>query len=207
MKHAVDLSTWNRREHFEFFRQYEMPFWGVTANLDCTRMYRRAKAEGFPFSLGYHYASLRAVNEVEEFRMRLEGELPVCYDAVHLSTTVARPDGTFGFSFVEFNRDFQKFLADCNAENQRIQSEPGLSESHSGDDVVYFTVLRGISFTSVSHPFRMKWQTGIPLIGFGEIFSEGDRRLLPHSVHVHHALVDGQHMTKYFQRFQELLNE
>ncbi len=207
MKRPIDLATWNRREHFEFFRQYDMPFWGATTQLDCTRMYARAKAEGFPFSLGYHYASLQAANEIEAFRMRIEDGQPVCYDAVHLSTTIARADGTFGFSFVDYSDDFQKFVDDSQIENRRVQAETGLADAYTGLDVIYFTVLRGVSFTSVDHPYRRCHDNpGIPLIGFGEIYSQGDNRFLPGSCHVHHALVDGQHVGQYFTRFQELLN-
>ena len=77
MKTPIDLATWPRREHFAFFKQYDMPFWGVTARLDCTRLYEKAKSEGFPFSAGYHFASLQAVNEVDELRCRIEDNLPV----------------------------------------------------------------------------------------------------------------------------------
>ena len=59
MKTPIDLATWPRLEHFEFFKQYDMPFFGITAQLDCTRLYDKSKKEGFPFSAGYHFASLQ----------------------------------------------------------------------------------------------------------------------------------------------------
>jgi chloramphenicol O-acetyltransferase type A len=171
-------------------------------------MYVRAKAEGFPFSLGYHYASLQAANEIEAFRMRIEGGQPVCYDTVHLSTTISRPDGTFGFSFVPNVDDFQKFVDDSRTENRRVQAETGLPEVYTDLDVIYFTVLRGVAFTSVDHPYRHCHDNpGIPLIGFGEMYSQAGKRILPSSCHVHHALVDGRHVGQYFTRFQELLNQ
>jgi chloramphenicol O-acetyltransferase len=30
---------------------------------------------------------------------------------------------------------------------------------------------------------------------------------MPHNIHVHHALVDGQHVRRYFQLFQQYLNQ
>jgi len=90
MKTIIDLAAWPRREHFEFFRQYDMPFFGITAQLDCTRFYDKSKKEGFPFSAAYHFASLQAVNEVEELRCRIEDDQPVRYDVVHFSTDVPR---------------------------------------------------------------------------------------------------------------------
>ncbi|MCL2118707.1 MAG: CatA-like O-acetyltransferase [Planctomycetaceae bacterium] len=145
MKTPIDLATWPRREHFAFFKQYDMPFFGVTVQLDCTRLYEKVKSEGFPFSAGYHFASLQAANEVDELRCRIEDDLPVRYDAIHLSTTIARPDGTFGFSFQRYTDDFEQFVAEFIAETQRVQAESGLKIPYSGQDIVYYTVARGIA--------------------------------------------------------------
>ena len=104
MKTTIDLANWPRREHFEFFRQYDMPFFGITAQLDCTRLYDKAKSKGFPFAAAYHFTSLQAVNEVEELRCRIEDDLPVRYDVVHFSTTIARPDGRRRSDFFQSKR-------------------------------------------------------------------------------------------------------
>ena len=207
MKNFIDLSTWPRREHFELFMQYEIPFWGVTAQVDCTRLYEKAKKQGFPFSLGYHYASLRAVNAVEEFRYRLEDDKPVCYDVIHASTTVARPDGTFGFSFHPYTDNLDQFIEEGIAEYNRVKNNTALNGSVWGQEVVYCTVLRGIRFTSLDHPRRISREYAIPLLAFGKMFEENGHRKFPHCVHAHHALVDGQHMEKYFQVFQRFLDE
>ena len=207
MKTIIDLATWPRRAHFEFFRQYDMPFWGVTAQLDCTRLYDKAKREGFPFSAGYHFASLQVVNEVEELRCRIEDDQPVRYDAIHLSTTIARPDGTFGFSFQRFTDDFGQFVAEFIAETQRVQAETGLKSPYNGLDVIYYTVARGISFTSFDHPIMLRRQGSVPLMAFGEMVQDGNRKTIAHSLHAHHALVDGQHAARYFRRVQANLNE
>ena len=207
MKTPIDLATWPRREHFEFFRQYDMPFWGVTAQLNCTRLYDKAKNEGFPFSAGYHFASLQAVNEVEELRCRIEDDQPVRYDAIHLSTTIARPDGTFGFSFQRYTEDFTQFITEFITETKRVQSETGLKSPYDGQDIIYYTVARGIAFTSFDHPFMFRRQGSVPLMAFGEMVSDGTRKTIAHTLHAHHALVDGQHAARYFRRVQERLEK
>jgi len=207
MKTTIDLTTWPRREHFEFFKQYDMPFFGITTQLDCTQLYDKAKKEGFPFSAAYHFASLRAANEVEELRCRIEDDQPILYDVIHLSTTIARPDGTFGFSFQRYTKNFEQFVAEFIAEAKRVQSETGLKNPYSDQDVIYYTVARGIAFTSFDHPMMFRRQGSIPLMAFGEMVQDGQRKMIAHSLHVHHALVDGRHVAKYFQRIQQRLNE
>ena len=43
MKQKLNLDTWNRKEHFLFFKQMEEPFFGITTNIDCTKAYEKAK--------------------------------------------------------------------------------------------------------------------------------------------------------------------
>jgi len=207
MKTIIDLANWPRHEHFEFFKQYDMPFFGITAQLDCTRLYDKSKSQGFPFAAAYHFASLQAINEVEELRCRNEDDLPVRYDVIHLSTTIARPDGTFGFSFQRYTEDFGQFVAGFIAETQRVQAETGLKNPYSDQDIIYYTVTRGIAFTSFDHPMMFRRQGSVPLMAFGEMVHDGTRRIIAHSLHAHHALVDGRHAAMYFQRVKARLNE
>ena len=39
MKQTIDITHWNRREHFEFFSQFDEPFFGITTLEDFTTAY------------------------------------------------------------------------------------------------------------------------------------------------------------------------
>lgn len=206
MKRYIELKNWNRREHFELFASYASPFWGVSANIDCTRLLERSKDEKFSFSTGYHYASLQALNRIESFRQRFEHGRIIEYERVHLSSTIGRPDGTFGFNFVRFSEDFEVFKSDWQKETERITGSDVLSCGYENDDVVFYSVLRGVSFTSCYHPFKSSGSC-IPIVTFGETFKEGIRLKIPHALQVHHAFIDGHHAKAYFNLVQEFLNE
>jgi chloramphenicol O-acetyltransferase type A len=201
----INVSTWKRRQHFELFSGYANPYWSVTVNVDCTKMYKQSKQDGFPFYLGYHYASLRAANMVDAFRQRIENGKPVEYETVHQSTTIARLDGTFGFSFTPFSNDFEKFVTDGIAESERVRNSTELFSGHAEPDVIYYTVLRGVAFMSDCQPYRTG--SSVPILVFGETFIENGIHKMPHSIHVSHALVDGQHVSQYIQLFQQFLND
>ena len=53
MKQKIDLATWNRKEHFEFFSKFEEPFFGTTIQFDCTKAYHKAKELGVSFFVYY----------------------------------------------------------------------------------------------------------------------------------------------------------
>ncbi len=97
MKQLIDIATWKRKEHFQFFKDYQEPFFGVTANVDCTKAYSYAKANKLSFFLYYMYQSLAAVNAIEEFRYRIENGKVVCFDTIHCSTTALNANNLFAF--------------------------------------------------------------------------------------------------------------
>jgi chloramphenicol O-acetyltransferase type A len=71
------------------------------------------------------------------------------------------------------------------------------------DDVIYHTSLPWVSFTSFAHARNKGRGESIPRIVFGKFSREGDRLLMPFSVEVHHALMDGLHVGRYLSRMEE----
>jgi len=82
MRHEIDLSTWKRREHFEVFKNFDEPLFGITVKVECSAAYKKAKELGYSFSNYYLYLSLKVANEIEEFRYRIEDDKVYCYDSV-----------------------------------------------------------------------------------------------------------------------------
>ena len=90
MKHPIDLEHWNRKEHFLFFGSMDDPFFGLTTQIDVTSIYKEAKADHASFFLYSLHKIMTAVNEVEEFRYRIIDNIPVCFDRIHVGTTIGR---------------------------------------------------------------------------------------------------------------------
>lgn len=206
MKHQLDLENWPRKQHFEFFKQFEEPYFGVTANVDVTLAFEHSKAAGITLFIYYLYQSLAAANMIEPFRYRIEEDSVVVYDAVHGSATINRPNGTFGFSYINYDQSFIKFLEGAEQEIERVQSSTDLMPSQSSQNVIHFSALPWINFTSISHARMFSFKESVPKISFGRITDVEGQKIMPVSVHVHHALMDGMHVGQYLQCFQDLLN-
>ena len=74
-------------------------------------------------------------------------------------------------------------------------------------DLIYYSVIPWISFTSFKHAGRLDNRQTVPRIVFGKIFDEGNDKKMPLSVEVHHAMMDGFHVGKYFNLFQEKIDK
>jgi chloramphenicol O-acetyltransferase type A len=203
----IDLAHWNRRRHFEFFRSYDEPYFGVCVEVDCTTAYRQAKEMNTSFFLYYLHKSITAANSVENFRYRIAADGGVnVFDRVDASSTIDRPDGTFGFSYIPFHPDYPAFERIAKEEIARVRQSEELLAAGQSDCVIHYSSLPWMRFTSFSHARHFSERDSSPKIAFGKLTSEGDRRLMPASLHVHHALVDGRHVGAYYDAFQELLN-
>ena len=205
-KHFIDLENWERRDHFEYFSKFSDPFWGVTINIDCTVAYHRAKSENFSFYLSYLHHSLCAINLIEAFRLRIEDGRPVCYDRIDASSTVDRPDGSFGFSNILYKEEFIEFQELARLEISRVRAENGLDTKVAGQNVIHYSAVPWISFTSLSHASNREFKDSIPKITFGKIFSQDNRMVMPVAVHAHHALVDGLQAGQFVKLFQQLMD-
>ena len=207
MKHEIDISTWKRREHFEFFNKFDEPLFGITVKVDCAKAYIKSKQAGYPFSLYYLYLSLKVVNEIEEFRYRIEDDKVYCYASVGAGPTIFREDETFGYGFYPFYEDIEAFMQNARLENERVKANTGLCFSEPREDIIHYSTLPWADFTAVNHARMWDAARSVPKITFGKITRDGDKMWLPVDIHANHALLDGFHVGKFVERFQELLNK
>ncbi len=209
MKTKLELDTWNRKEHFEFFGSFDEPFFGITTNLDFTKGYQKIEDLGYPYFLFYLHKSLLAANSIEAFRYRIEDDNVYLYDKIHASPTIGREDHTFGFSFMEHHDDFGTFVSESKKEIEAVKNSKGLRHTDNAKriDTIHYSSIPWCNFTGLSHARHFQFKDSVPKISFGKYTKVEGKLTLPVSVHVHHGLADGYHVGQYLELFQKLLNE
>jgi chloramphenicol O-acetyltransferase type A len=201
----LNLDSWKRAGHFHFFKGYEQPFFNVCTEVDVSGLHARCRQPNGPsFFLSTLYHSIRAANETEAFRLRIRDDRVWQHDVVHPGSTVLRDDETFTFARIEYVPDYAEFERAGRAiiAQVRTGTEP-LASDPAQDDMIYYSVLPWIRFTSFANAHRMRTES-VPRIVFGQHFERDGKRWLPTSVDVHHALVDGLDVGRFLQRFTEL---
>ena len=202
MAHRLDLIAWKRRPHFELYEAMAQPFFNVCAEVDVTGVWNQCRRDR---QLSYTLASLflgsRAANSIEALRLRIRGNEVWMHDIVHFSTTVIRPDNTFAFARVEHRNSFREFGEAGREVIERARTSSGLEIPEKDDDAIYHSILPWIRFTAFSNPIQGK-EDCVPRIVYGKVGPSGDRWMMPVGVEVHHALVDGHDVGKFFEAFQ-----
>lgn len=208
MPKQLDVQKWIRRDVFEFFRGFDKPYFNICTQLDITRLLLALRERpGRSVSLAYHYFALRAANEIEPFRYRLKNGEVIVYDVIHGGTTVLLPSEIFTLVYFEYDTSFEKFMAGAERAVKDALSGDGAFRPNPRDDMIHCTTLPWISFTSFSHARNWGHEDSVPKIAFGKFVKTNDRTLLPFSVEVHHALMDGLHVGRYVARLEEALRE
>ena len=202
----LDLANWPRRELFEFFREFDKPYFYICTRLDVTNLL--AELRNHPdvsASLAYHYFALKAANEVEPFRYRLRNGQVLVHDVINGGTTFLLPNETFTLVYFDYADTFAEFIGPAQRAIEETKTDAAFRPRHEDDARIHCTTIPWISFTSFSHARNWRREDSVPKISFGKFMRENDRLLMPFSVEVHHALMDGLHVGRYVARIEEML--
>lgn len=201
----INLDEWSRKVHFEFFRSFDEPFHGVCVDVDVTPSVHFCKENQRSFFAHYLYALLRATNQLRPMKLRIIDDLPVEYHNVDVSATLAKPDGTFGFSYVRYDEDFDTFYMFLQEEQKRVEQSEDLLPPVNSIGCLHVSALPWLKFTSLSHARDYGRGDSVPKVSFGKLHDVEGRQMMPMSVHVHHSLVDGRDVADLVSLFEELM--
>ncbi len=206
MEREIDIKTWNRRRTYEFFKDFEDPFFNMTANLDVSKIYTFCAEYDFSYSLACLFFSQQTVNEIPEFRIRQLDNKLVQYDLVEATQTILQDDETFSFCYFEHKPNIFQFDQAGKEAREKYKALNTFDVETERLDLIYYSVIPWVSFTSFKHATRFDKTQTIPRIVFGKYFYEGDVLKMPVSVEANHTIMDGIHVGKYFNQFQGKLD-
>ncbi|MDG5491469.1 CatA-like O-acetyltransferase [Psychroserpens sp. SPM9] len=203
----LDINTWKRKQHYEHFRALKDPYFGVTIPFDLTKAYQFAKAHGVSFFGKYLHDCMKAMNTVDELKLRIVNDDVVAYDVINASATLMRSDLTFGFSYIEFDEDLHQFLANIEAEKSRIESTGALYPDRNDLQCIHCSALPWLNFSGHKEPVSGHLES-VPKLAFSKIDKkENNSMVMNVAINVNHALVDGYHVGLFSEKFQHYLNK
>ncbi len=212
MKHIIDINTWERKENYEFFLGFQNPTISITSEVECAGAKARAKAAGESFFLHYLYAVLRAVNEIPEFRFRIDAEGRVVYfDHVDMLTPIkVKENGRFFTIRLPWNTDFQTFYTTAKAIINDIDpnGNPYDMEKVGGKDlldVILLSATPDLYFTSLPCTQEHRHGSNYPLMNAGKAILKEGKLVMPIAMTIHHGFIDGHHLSLFYKKVEEFL--
>lgn len=204
---TIDMNQYNRKDHFEYFSQMAYPYVGITVNVDITDWLALVKEKELPFFHSFLYAITRAANSIKEFRQRITAEGQIIeFEKCFSSYTIALPDETYCYCQVDAHKPYREFLSHAKAEQKKAMEEENLDDGDEVLQLFFISSLPWISYTSLVQPVPAPADSN-PRITWGRYFTQNDRVWIPVSLLCHHALVDGIHLARFFEKLENLLAE
>lgn len=194
----VDIEKWERKEFYLHFINEVRCTYSTTVNLDITNL------KGQRLYPAMIWLLTQAVNIFPEFRTALTNEGLGIYDKLHPAYTVFNKDRkNFSEIWTEFDPDYSRFLSayendsikySCSAKYSPKPNRP--ANSFDISMVPWFT------FTAFDINVFDEGKYLLPIFTMGKFFDEGDKRILPLAIQVHHAVCDGYHVGKFVEELQ-----
>ena len=202
----VDVSSWARRTTYEFFLDYKDPYFNFTANVDVTNLRAFCRENKLAFSIVALFYSQQVANSIREFRLRWLGDKLVEFESIEATQTILNDDETFSFCYFEAKPTVFEYVEAGRAAREKYLKLKTFDVEADRIDLIYYSVIPWVSFTSFKHASRLDRTQTVPRIVFGRMFDKHERKLMPLSVEANHAIMDGYHVGKFFRRFQEMIN-
>ena len=149
-----------------------------------------------------------AANRIKELKYRIKQNDVVYFEKIGASPTIGRENGTFAFSFIDYNEDFNIFYNSLQEEIEAVNSSTGLRAAGDTDkiDVIHYSSIPWIRFSGITHARRFISNDSCPKITFGKMSANENSYTMPIAVNAHHGLADGKHVGEFLTFFQDILN-
>jgi chloramphenicol O-acetyltransferase type A len=206
----IDLETWKRKEHFNFFYRMDYPQFNICLNLDISNFLVFTKENKLSFYYSMIYSVTHVVNSIDDFKYRIRDGKVVLHDKIHPSFTYMNNDDEnelFKMITVDLKDDIFEFEKTAKETSLKQSDYFRLDKLIGRDDLIYITCIPWISFTHISHTITINKNDSVPKISWGKFYMDGDKVLLPFSIQVNHALMDGFQIGKYVEQLQNYMNE
>lgn len=204
----LDKENWKRKKHFEFFKEFEIPFFNMCTNLDITNTFRYSKNNKLSLYRVVLYAVMHCCNALEEFRYRIrEDDAIVIHGKVHPGVAMISDGDVYTNFIIPYKHNFSDFINEYNKASEEAKGNIIVGEDQEGkDDLIFISSIPWTSFTSITNPMRTGYRDSIPRIIFGKQFKQNGKIMMPFSVQVNHCLMDGIHVSKYYFKLSEILS-
>lgn len=183
------------------------PHLSLTVEIDVTHLMEDLKPQGVSLFNACLFGIMSAANHVAEFKTRFRDDGVIEHDILNASVTVPLEGDRFAFCEIDYSADWRTFNANCDAAIEIAKQQKELVENikPGNDQWVFTSCLPWIKFSAMNNPLAGP-DDCVPRVVWGKISQATDGRWsMPVVTEVHHALVDGIHMAKFFDHLESTL--
>lgn len=206
----IDLSTWPRREHFQYYRSILPCGYSITVRLDVTHFTEMIRQNGLRFYPTFIWSVSHIITKHPAFRMGVDAEgNPGYYDMVNPNYTIFHEDDhTFSDLWTPHSEDFPTFYRAFEEDGKTYGDRHSIKVKEGMTPNFYcISCAPWIDFTGYSSFVSGGQPNLFPVLTYGKISEENGRKTIPFAINISHAAADGWHTAQFINDLQAFLNQ
>ena len=203
----VILDGWDRHDIYNSYRGLDFPYIIITAEVDATRLRAVTREAGVSFYFSMIYLASAAADSIRNFHYRIMDGEPYYAETV-TPTAVHLRKGETAFVMVECDPygSMGEFARKNRAKAELKENAGNPRKPENRTDIYNFSAIPWVHYTGFVRTIGKIGVDSNPKFTAGKYAEKDGRVLLPFSVQTHHGLMDGLHVGRFYERFQELLD-
>ncbi|WP_298441452.1 CatA-like O-acetyltransferase [uncultured Ferrimonas sp.] len=202
----IDMDSWPRRQQFELYRDLDMPYVGICADVEITALLAYCQQHQLSSYRAIIYAVLLLSDELPWLRQRIRGEQVIEHEQLVIGATALSDDQQLRFSRIPHQSNWPEFNAEAKRIGAMLAHSRQLFNDDTGSDsdgAIFVSCLPWLRFTQFTHPVPVQPSCSIPRLGWGKYDKQAERTVMPLSLQVHHGLADGIHIAQFYQKLEQ----
>lgn len=204
---TIDMETWPRRQHFEYYRNDLPCGYSLTVQIDVTEAVVFSRSQNKKFYGCFLYAASKTVNQLDFLRMMVpeEGGVGIWETSNPSFTVFHEDDHTFSDLWMEYHAEFDEFYEEFEKTVHVYGNNKGI-KARTDMPMNFFCIscVPWLDYTGCS-TYSMGTPALFPIITFGKFTEKNGVYTLPVTMTISHASADGYHASVFFQKLQNNL--
>lgn len=207
----IDLNTWERKSHYEWFSSFADPSLAIDTKIDVTKLIGYCKENKLSSFAVIMYVISECINANKAFRLRVLNDEIIEIDKANVAYTIMVNESTFVNCRAKTSFGFESYMDDVK-ENQIKYTNSNYIQEEYNDltivDDIYCSCVPWLNFLSIRQPIPDKISESkcIPRICWGKYYEENNKLYMTLNITASHALVDGIEFCHVIEAIQNAFN-
>ncbi|MBE7058413.1 MAG: hypothetical protein E7387_04860 [Ruminococcaceae bacterium] len=204
----IDLDSWERKSHYQWFASFADPTVALDVKMDITKLLRYCAENKLSSYALIMYIACQCINDNQAFCLRvLNGEV-IEIDSANVAYTILTNEKVFVNCRATLKNGFDSYMYDIESNQKKYNNQSYVQEKFNDIaiiDDIYCSCVPWVNFLSVKQPIPDKSceNRSIPRVCWGKYYTENDRIFVTLNITADHALVDGKDLSDVINDIQK----
>ena len=209
MKQEIDINSWDRRQHFEYYSKISTPHYCVAFNIDITKLLQFTRKQNISFYYWLIYLCTQSLNMIDEFLLEIKDNRVFKINRrVPCFTDLKKGATSFHMVYLPCEGNIIEFATKAREESINNPLPVDALEGLREPQIIYSCIpWADITMCSNERDYndpKLKDDT-VPILVWGKYTEHDGRYMINMTLDVNHRLIDGYFVGLFVQNLEAMI--